>query len=406
MATPGRESGSTVSTKQARRSRDSISYSATAVTLGVLAWVWLGFWTAGEANGQGTVVFNTRIPAQTIHIWAPSTNNPGLALIGLGSNDTPSGTTPFGSASGMALIGAIGPGTSEFFPSVSYGYGDTFAQLIGAVGSNQPESALVPVGQTTTFRSGLALGDVAFIIDTLTGFTEGASATFEIVAWDNSSGLYRTWSQASFSWLYGYIAAGRSAPFTVTNLGGVLTSPPNLNNTQPITSFNLYYADAIPEYFFFPITIVSGPTNQNVAVGQSVTFGVTAASGPPMSYQWRFNGTDRVGATYTSFTIPSVQDADYGSYTVVITNGPFIGATSVTSDVALLTVYMDAGLRAHDGTGAIGLACEPPGQQTSPIRINKNGINYGIMLVATNAPNASKFRVQTSSGAKALQKLP
>jgi hypothetical protein len=67
---------------------------------------------------------------------------------------------------------------------------------------------------------------------------------------------------------------------------------------------------------------------------------------------------------------------------------------------------VDIGLRIYDGTTTNKLAAEPPGQLTSPFRINKNGTNYGILLVATNATNASKFRIQTSSGVKAVQKLP
>ena len=31
---------------------------------------------------------------------------------------------------------------------------------------------------------------------------------------------------------------------------------------------------------------------------------------------------------------------------------------------------------------------------------------YGILLVAPDAPNASKFRIQTAAGVKALMKLP
>jgi hypothetical protein len=52
------------------------------------------------------------------------------------------------------------------------------------------------------------------------------------------------------------------------------------------------------------------------------------------------------------------------------------------------------------------IGCEPAGTLTSPLRIRKNGVTYGIMLVAPNAPDASPIRVQTSSGIKALQKLP
>jgi hypothetical protein len=65
---------------------------------------------------------------------------------------------------------------------------------------------------------------------------------------------------------------------------------------------------------------------------------------------------------------------------------------------------VDIGLRAHDGANVIKIAAES-GAPTSPFRITKNGTNYGIVLVPTNSPDASKFRIQTSSGTKSLKKL-
>jgi hypothetical protein len=67
---------------------------------------------------------------------------------------------------------------------------------------------------------------------------------------------------------------------------------------------------------------------------------------------------------------------------------------------------IDAGLRAYDGTAVIKLALETSDQPTSPMRISKGAANYGIVLVPTDSPDASKFRIQTSSGTKALRKLP
>jgi hypothetical protein len=204
---------------------------------------------AASTFAQGRVAFTIRIPAgltsgQTTHIWGPSTTAPGLSLIGLGSNDSPSGTTPFGSASGMALIGAGGSGGK-------YGSSTTFAQLIGAVGSNQPESTLVPVGLPETFfSSGSRLGNVvlnpdAGILGSLGDpWQDAPYGSFEIVAWDNSSGLYPTWTEAFPAWTADIIAAGHSAEFTVSQIGGFLNPPPYLNDMQRITSFNIYF---IPE---------------------------------------------------------------------------------------------------------------------------------------------------------------
>lgn len=67
--------------------------------------------------------------------------------------------------------------------------------------------------------------------------------------------------------------------------------------------------------------------------------------------------------------------------------------------------YVDIGLRAYDKTGIIKIACEPAGVLTSPLRIYKNGITYAIALVDPNDALASKIRIKTSSGVKALAKI-
>jgi len=71
-----------------------------------------------------------------------------------------------------------------------------------------------------------------------------------------------------------------------------------------------------------------------------------------------------------------------------------------TSSVSVI----DCGLRVFDGTSIIAIACEPTGTLTSPLRIRKGGTTYGIILVPVTDANASKIRIQTSSGIKALRK--
>ena len=203
--------------------------------------------TATGVFAQGTVLLNNRISGQvvnqTTHIWGPSSTAPTLSLIGLGSNDSPAGSVNF-AGSGMALIGAGGA-------SGKYGYATTFAQLIGAINSGQPEASLVPVGQTTTFRSGTSLGDVAGITSTIGSIPAdyAGGGTFEMVAWDNSSGLYPTWAQASVAWLAGTIAAGKSPIYNVAPMGGVINNPASLSTMQSMSSFNLYMSIPEPSSF-------------------------------------------------------------------------------------------------------------------------------------------------------------
>jgi hypothetical protein len=190
---------------------------------------------AASVFAQGTVLFNNRLTSTT-HVWGPGTPNT-LSLIGLGSNDTPVGNTAY-AASGMSLIGASGttlaPGNAA----------TTLASLIAAPGAGAAESALQPQAQSTTFRTGGAQGDIAAITVTLANVpNDAAAASFEMVAWDDTSLLYPTWALASVAWQEGLIAAGHSSEFTLTAIGGTAnTAPP----TVIPTSFNLYMIN-VPE---------------------------------------------------------------------------------------------------------------------------------------------------------------
>jgi len=61
------------------------------------------------------------------------------------------------------------------------------------------------------------------------------------------------------------------------------------------------------------------------------------------------------------------------------------------------------GLQMYDGTATVTLTCEDP--PVSPLRIYKGTTTYGIGVVDTTDPNASRIRIQTSPGViKALRK--
>jgi hypothetical protein len=70
----------------------------------------------------------------------------------------------------------------------------------------------------------------------------------------------------------------------------------------------------------------------------------------------------------------------------------------------IVSTAIDIGLRVFDGTTNNRIAVQP-GPPTSPFRVNKGGTNYGILLVPTNSPNASRIRIQTTNGVMAWQKL-
>jgi len=83
-----------------------------------------------------------------------------------------------------------------------------------------------------------------------------------------------------------------------------------------------------------PPTITAQPQSLAVNQGQSAVFSVTASGTTPLSYQWRFSGTNLAEPPTPTLTRTNVQPADAGNYDVVVTNI----AGSVTSLVATLTV--------------------------------------------------------------------
>src|SRR6185369_16563959 len=84
-----------------------------------------------------------------------------------------------------------------------------------------------------------------------------------------------------------------------------------------------------------PPAITSQPSDRYADRGASITFRTAATGAGSLRYQWRFNGTNLVGATGTSYTRSNIQTTNAGDYAVVVTN--IFGA--VTSSAATLTVF-------------------------------------------------------------------
>lgn len=100
---------------------------------------------------------------------------------------------------------------------------------------------------------------------------------------------------------------------SISNLaGGVVSSSASLSMGQPPTVTK---------------TLV-GRTN---LVGTGYTFSTAATGNAPLSYQWRFNGTEIPGATSTAFVISNMVTESAGLYSILVTNS----FGSVTSEATL-----------------------------------------------------------------------
>ncbi|MHC1763584.1 MAG: LamG-like jellyroll fold domain-containing protein [Verrucomicrobiia bacterium] len=76
------------------------------------------------------------------------------------------------------------------------------------------------------------------------------------------------------------------------------------------------------------------PQDTFVNLGGSATLLVGALGSTPLTYHWRFNGTEIAGSNTNVFTLANVKQSDFGSYDVVVANS--LGA--VTSRVARVSL--------------------------------------------------------------------
>ncbi|MDB6120974.1 MAG: hypothetical protein JWO08_4755, partial [Verrucomicrobiaceae bacterium] len=108
----------------------------------------------------------------------------------------------------------------------------------------------------------------------------------------------------------------------ITNPATVLSGIPTLSDP-----FTLTVND--------PVVVQTAPVAQSVSAGSAVSLSVVVASGTgPITYQWRKNFINILGATSATYTIPSVLVSQGGNYSVAIKN-PVGTTVSPIPDVAL-----------------------------------------------------------------------
>jgi alpha-tubulin suppressor-like RCC1 family protein len=121
------------------------------------------------------------------------------------------------------------------------------------------------------------------------------------------------------------------------NSYGQISVPPGLTNVVAIAAgvggnFSVaLVGEGLP-------TILRQPLSLTSYLGYPLQLQIKAAGAGPLSYQWRFNGSDLAGETNFFLYLPSPQSADTGDYTVVVRN-PF---GTVTSAIAHITVVDSA----------------------------------------------------------------
>ena len=147
-----------------------------------------------------------------------------------------------------------------------------------------------------------------------------------------------------------------------------------------------------------PPSILVPPTNQAVTVGSNVTFSVTAAGTPPLSYQWSFGSAVLDGATNAVLTLTNAQFSQAGNYSVVITNA---GGAVFSSNATLSVNFPPAVVRVVSVTSA------PAGATVIvPVALaangNENGLSFSLNFDPAKLTYVSMALGSGASGANLL----
>jgi Concanavalin A-like lectin/glucanases superfamily/Immunoglobulin domain len=140
----------------------------------------------------------------------------------------------------------------------------------------------------------------------------------------------------------------------------------------------LFAADSVGKCPVQPPCIITQPQGQRVPLGASATLSVWAIGMGSISYQWRLNGADVLGATDSTLNLTSAQLASSGPYTVVVSN-PY---GSISSSEAVLTVYDPVCIPAP--AGLIGWWAGEGNALDSLCANNatlQNGVGFGAAMV-------------------------
>ena len=171
----------------------------------------------------------------------------------------------------------------------------------------------------------------------------GSTATYTVTAIGTVPLHYQWWVNGT-----NRVKNGGGISGATTNVLTITpTNTPNFTNSYSVSVTNVAGSTNSSVVFLTVTNIlpsVTGPTNQTVVVGTTVTLAVTTTGSPPLHYQWQANGTNLVnssghngqisGATTSQLKIKSAQTTNSGNYSVIVTN--FGG--SVTSSVAAVIV--------------------------------------------------------------------
>jgi hypothetical protein len=297
----------------------------------------------------------------------------------------PQATTQCLGANATFTVSATGTG------AISYQWKKGGVNIPSATNSNLTLSNLVPgdaanytvevtasCGTVTSNNATLSLNNPVNITTQPSALTQcaGTNALFNVSATGTGTLSYQ-WRKAGIN-----IPGATNASLTLNNINAsdAALYAVNVNNVcGTLTSANANLT-------INPITtITTQPSAQALCVGLNANFSVVAAGTGSLTYQWRKDGNNIVGANNANLTIGPLAVVDAGNYTVVVTGD----CGTVTSQAAVLTINQPVSISMQGQPQSI-TQCEGTNATFTVNATGTGALTYQWQKAGMNIPGATQ----------------
>ena len=325
---------------------------------------------------------------------------------------------PAGSGNWIAASGAANPTAAGVtaFTATGLSLATPYPQRVRAKRSGFPDSAWTVGAAVFTDNSGTGGGTIPVAPAVTTSpasqtVTEGATVTLSVVAtgtaplayqWRRNGAAVSGATSASYAFTAALADNGASYDVQVSNGGDTATS------TAAVLTVNA--AVVAP-------TITLQPVAQNVFEGATATFFGAASGTAPITFQWRRNGVNIVGATGTSYSLTATLADNGAVYSYVASNAggstPSTGAalTVTAAAVAPAIVVQPTPLSVPEG-GAASFSVAATGTAPLGYQWRRDGVDIpgatagSYAFTALAGDDGAEFSVRVSNVAGSVLSAP
>src|SRR3990167_10464207 len=268
----------------------------------------------GSNNDFALVRYNTNGSLDTTF------NSTGIVTTAIGSNTDVANSVAIQSDGKIVVAGYSYNGSNNDFALVRYNTDGSLDTTFNSTGI-----VTTAIGSSTDAANSVAIQSDGKIV--VAGYSNnGSDYDFALVRYNTDGSLDTTFNSTGIVTTAIVSSSDYANSVAIQSDGKIVVAGYSWNGTSNVFAVARYYGCDSP-------IITTDPSSQTKCSGESVTFSVVA-TGAPLTYQWKKDGTTISGATSSSYTINSVSDSDGADYTVVVTNS----CGSTTSAAATLTV--------------------------------------------------------------------